>query len=214
VKPRRSKKAPPANARERILDAAERAFAASGFDGARTRAIAQLARANVAQIHYYFDSKEGLYGAVLGRYFGQIGKQIERAAEVSGTPEERIRRIIGAHFDAMAKMPHLPRLMLDAVLRAPAAAREVARAAVRSIFDRLLPTLAESQLQGHVRAVPIPHAILSAVGMNVIYFAARPAVEQIFGAKAHSPAMLRTRREAVADLFLHGILSSKTRRRP
>ena len=50
-----------------ILDAAERAFAASGFHGATTRAIAEEAAVNPALIHYHFGSKEALYEAVFAR---------------------------------------------------------------------------------------------------------------------------------------------------
>lgn len=57
----------PDDTRARILDAAERAFAKSGFDGAAMKAIA--AEAGVAQglIPYHFSDKEGLYAAVIGR---------------------------------------------------------------------------------------------------------------------------------------------------
>ena len=48
-----------------LLDAARRHFAARGFDGARTRAIAEEAGVNLALLHYYFGSKEELYRRVL-----------------------------------------------------------------------------------------------------------------------------------------------------
>ena len=54
-------------ARDRILDAAEEAFAADSFTGASMKAISL--RAGVAQglLHYHFDNKEGLYAAVIER---------------------------------------------------------------------------------------------------------------------------------------------------
>ncbi len=45
--------------RARILDAALELFAASGFDGASTRTIAEQAGVNLPAIQYYFGSKEG-----------------------------------------------------------------------------------------------------------------------------------------------------------
>src|ERR1700730_17813795 len=51
--------------RERIMAAAQKEFAASGFAGARADAIARRARVNERMIFYCFDSKEGLYRAVL-----------------------------------------------------------------------------------------------------------------------------------------------------
>ena len=53
--------------RERIMAAAEKEFATSGYAGARTDAIARRARVNERMIFYCFDSKEGLYRAVLAQ---------------------------------------------------------------------------------------------------------------------------------------------------
>ncbi len=56
----------PEETRREILRAAAEAFAACGFVGATTRAVAARAGVNVATLHYHFGSKEGLYRAVLG----------------------------------------------------------------------------------------------------------------------------------------------------
>jgi AcrR family transcriptional regulator len=55
----------PEETRREILRAAGEAFAACGFVGATTRAVAGRAGVNVATLHYHFGSKEGLYRAVL-----------------------------------------------------------------------------------------------------------------------------------------------------
>jgi TetR/AcrR family transcriptional regulator, regulator of cefoperazone and chloramphenicol sensitivity len=81
--------------RGRILDAALELFAASGFDGASTRTIADRAGVNLPAIQYYFGSKEGLYRAVVEQ-FGQdiragvapIAERI-RAELASGQPSRR-----------------------------------------------------------------------------------------------------------------------------
>ena len=48
-------------AREAILDAARRRFAAQGFEGATMRAIARDAGVDPALVSYYFGSKSGLF---------------------------------------------------------------------------------------------------------------------------------------------------------
>jgi len=68
--------------RERIIAAAEKEFAANGFAGARTDAIACRASINERMIFYCFDSKEGLYRAVLAR------KLSARARIIESTPDE------------------------------------------------------------------------------------------------------------------------------
>ena len=53
--------------KQQILDAAELEFAKNGLSGARTEAIATRAGVAPRMIYYYFQSKEGLYQAVLQR---------------------------------------------------------------------------------------------------------------------------------------------------
>ncbi|PKL40004.1 MAG: hypothetical protein CVV44_07230 [Spirochaetae bacterium HGW-Spirochaetae-1] len=57
-------------AREHILLAAKKEFAARGFQGARMATIAETAGVNKALIHYYFDNKESLYMEILERMIG------------------------------------------------------------------------------------------------------------------------------------------------
>jgi TetR/AcrR family transcriptional regulator len=68
--------------RERIMVAAQKEFAAHGFAGARTDAIACRAHVNERMIFYCFDSKEGLYRAVLQKNLS------EKAALLESTPDE------------------------------------------------------------------------------------------------------------------------------
>jgi TetR/AcrR family transcriptional regulator len=66
--------------REKIILAAQKEFAASGFAGARTDAIARRARVNERMIFYCFDSKEGLYRAVLEQ-------KLSEASMIESTPD-------------------------------------------------------------------------------------------------------------------------------
>jgi AcrR family transcriptional regulator len=54
--------------RERLLDEAERLFALHGVDGAQIRDIVRAAgQANDSAVHYHFQSREGLLGAICQR---------------------------------------------------------------------------------------------------------------------------------------------------
>ncbi len=68
--------------RERIMAAALKEFSAHGFAGARTDAIARRAHVNERMIFYCFDSKEGLYRAVLQK------KMAAKAAMIESMPDE------------------------------------------------------------------------------------------------------------------------------
>ena len=81
--------------RGRILEAALDLFAASGFDGASTRTIAERAGVNLPAIQYYFGSKEGLYRAVVEQFSQQMQAGVAPIAEriraelASGQPSRR-----------------------------------------------------------------------------------------------------------------------------
>lgn len=54
--------------RAALIAAAAPLFAAHGFDGTKTREIADKAKANVSAINYHFGSKMGLYQAVIKQH--------------------------------------------------------------------------------------------------------------------------------------------------
>lgn len=91
--------------RERILDAAEQAFAEHGFAGASLRHIVLEAQVNLATVYYYFQSKNGLMEAVLKRRFGPL-----RAEHL-----ELLRRLEGA----AAGRPLMVEQILEAMLLPP-----------------------------------------------------------------------------------------------
>ncbi len=70
---------PTTDSRIRILDAAERAFADFGFEGASLRQIVETAAVNLAAVYYYFQSKEGLMAAVFNRRFGPVHEEHVRS---------------------------------------------------------------------------------------------------------------------------------------
>lgn len=58
--------------REKILDAAEDAFAMGGYNGVSMKQIAQACDVDTSLMHYYFENKEGLFRAVILRRSGAV----------------------------------------------------------------------------------------------------------------------------------------------
>lgn len=98
-------------ARLRILEAALRAFGASGFKGATTRQIADDAGVALPALKYYFGGKEGLYLAcaeeIVGRYqdrmLGPIGA-VQDALPATATPADAraaLKTVVGALADLL-----------------------------------------------------------------------------------------------------------------
>jgi TetR/AcrR family transcriptional regulator len=94
----RVKSSAPANGdrKQAILEAAIREFSAKGFSGARVDAIACSARANKQLIYYYFDSKVGLYEAVLGQLIARSSERMD-----VGDPHPSVSAAVKAHIDRL-----------------------------------------------------------------------------------------------------------------
>ena len=65
----------PISTKDRILDTAERLFAASGFESTSLRTITATAEVNLAAVHYHFQSKDALIQAVIARRVTPINEK-------------------------------------------------------------------------------------------------------------------------------------------
>jgi len=85
--------------RQRLLEVAIGVFAARGFDGARTRDIAEAAKTNIVSIAYYFGNKQGLYHAaarhVAGRWAAHQKPLVQQARTSMARPGVTHRELVG-----------------------------------------------------------------------------------------------------------------------
>ena len=86
--------------KERILDAAERLFAAHGFAGTSLRAVTKEARVNLAAVHYHFGTKEDLLRAVLSRIVIPVNRErlemLEQVEAAAGSDPPSLEGILEA----------------------------------------------------------------------------------------------------------------------
>ena len=86
--------------KERILDAAERLFAAHGFAGTSLRAVTKEAEVNLAAVHYHFGTKEDLLRAVLSRIVIPVNrerlKMLEQVEAAAGSDPPSLEGILEA----------------------------------------------------------------------------------------------------------------------
>jgi AcrR family transcriptional regulator len=73
--------APTVDMREHILDHAEALFARHGHHGVTVREVARTARVDPALVHYYFETKQGLFDAVFARRAEVINTERMRSME-------------------------------------------------------------------------------------------------------------------------------------
>lgn len=82
-----------------FLDAAERQFAENGYAGAKIRAIADEAKANLGALHYYWGSKESLFRAACGRRMAPMIEDRMARFDALGESPNSIEDILHAYFE-------------------------------------------------------------------------------------------------------------------
>ncbi len=138
---------------DRILDAAENAFAECGFEGASLRSIVCEARVNLATVYYYFRSKDGLMEAVLKRRFGPLRAEhlelLRRFEDEAGGRSLPVEKILEAmllptlHLAALSPSRHRAVTRLFGRIATEPNARtqsilQKQRAEVRAVFLKAL----------------------------------------------------------------------------
>jgi AcrR family transcriptional regulator len=179
--------------------AAREEFARRGLDGTRVERIAQRAGVNKQLLFYYFNSKRGLYQAVLAQAASELEAALSRLAIPPGRPLERIGEALRALYDFLTHHPDLVNLITQA---SAADVRPFAPA-----IKRLVVLLAEGQGLGAVRDDLDPHlAAAQALVLMVGYL----KLESLIAASApplgaDEPALRGRWTEAAVALLVNGV---------
>lgn len=92
-----------AQRRSDFIQAAVEVIASHGIDGATTRRIAEQAQANVAMLHYCYDSKEALFTDVYEYVAGKYRKVVESSdphTTVADAAHQILRGVIECYIDS------------------------------------------------------------------------------------------------------------------
>jgi TetR/AcrR family transcriptional regulator len=103
----------------RILKAAERVFAETGFEGASMAEIAAQAKLPKANLHYYFGTKEALYRAVLNDILS-VWLAPMAAIRPEADPARAIAAYVAAKIEASRTRPLASRVFANEVLHGAA----------------------------------------------------------------------------------------------
>ena len=200
---------PEADARGRILDAAERAFAEHGMAGARVATIAEDAGVNKAMLYYYFGNKEDLYEAVVERVFGQI---MERA-RLSGALDpqagvESLAAFIEGYATVIDAHPAFVRLVLRGVLDHGDVMYEKLLPRISQVVPIVAGKIARAQSEGFLNPALEPAMVPPALIAPIIFFSiAHPLLSQVTGSPV---AELKERwRDHLRSLSMLGLVARK-----
>jgi TetR/AcrR family transcriptional repressor of nem operon len=99
--------------REELIRAAFKQIAEHGFEGLRTRDVANEVGVNIATLHYYFPTKESLIRGVLEHAMGRFRSTLVP----HGSPSDQLRNHLRAVRKLMTDEPELADVMGELALR-------------------------------------------------------------------------------------------------
>ena len=183
----------------RIVESAQREFATEGFEGARMDKIARAAGVNKQLLFYYYQSKAGLFRAVLGRAAAELEHSLAGLTTTGGRPLDRLERSLDLLYTFFASNPELVALLTRS--------GRVDIAPFAPVVKRLVVLLAEGQGLGQVRDDVDPHLTAAQALVLMVGFL---NLESMVSASAPSLAMdepaLRQRwREGATRLLVAGV---------
>jgi len=199
----------PSSTKERILQVAEELFAERGYEGTRTRDIAERAKINISTLHFHWKSKEELYTAVYQRLLTQRAQQAEEVfallehARASSSPwQETVQAIVDKSFSFFRTHLHAARLDSYRILEAttPSAALQQGQLFLISVAERLRALLPPEL----VRRLDVELTILT---LNVLlrdYFTNPAIFGRLLGERSKEALETRIKRhvqQSVARLF-------------
>lgn len=208
--PRPPSTLPPRSRRQHaILRAAEILFAQRGFHAVTIRQIADLAQVPLALVGYYFNHKEGLFGAVFA-HRGALHREIARSldeARRTATQSDGLHRVVDALVQPLLRLHQDPELrpyvrllareLLHPATEAEAALQEHLDPLLQRFMDALQAALPQAS---HTELAAAWRFALGAVLVQI----GEPRLERLLPlAQAEAPGASR-----LGERILGGILAA------
>ncbi|MBZ0217919.1 MAG: TetR family transcriptional regulator [Fimbriimonadaceae bacterium] len=194
-----------ARTRKQILDAATSEFASKGLEGARTDEIARLADVNKRMIYHYFDSKDGLFQAVLESNYAKIRGAEEELQLVSRDPVAAMAELVTFSFDWFVDHPEFISLLNEENLHRAVHVQtsDSARLLNMPLVDMISKLLQSGEKSGQFRSDVDPVELyISIAAESYFYFSNSHTLSAIFARNLLAPDEIARRRKHVVDVIL------------
>lgn len=198
-----------ASARDQILDCAKRLFAARGFDGVSISDIARESGVSKANIFHHFDSKEGLYLAVIAGVVARIPDDGAAFAAGRKGVVESFQDMVAAELDEAVRDEMGVRVILQEVISDnPHRSRVLAEEVFAESFGRLVGRIRDQQAAGQFREDLDPVLAAAVLKSATAFYVLSRNVQRHMPGITFADDHQRYGREAV-ELILRGLLANR-----
>ena len=165
-----------------IIEAARKVFISKGYGGTTMEAIASVAKVNKASLHYYYRSKDKLFGIVLTEACGIIQEKLILIIKSEDNIEVIIKELIDVYLETLINHPCLPNFIVNEISSNPEKTLKILLGDKLLSFTvlRMIVTIRNKLLEGNKEVNNPFYLILNVVSLNVFPFLIRPLIKNLF----------------------------------
>jgi TetR/AcrR family transcriptional regulator len=191
--------------RRAILDAALELFSDRSFEGASTRAIAEVAGVTQPLLNYHFAGKEELWRAAVDDLFERFTSSMQlRLSGLRGVDDLTIAKLMVRHFvEFSAANPQLHRIIMQESKRAGNRLDWLIETHVRPLYENALAMFEQLAARGELAPVAPAHLYYLLTGAGATVFVMAPECRRLTGVDPFAPEFVTSHADLVVDLLFH-----------
>jgi len=170
---------PSATTEDKILEAAKKVFVRNGLDGTTMQQIADEAQINKSLLHYYYRTKQKLFGTVLRYAFKFVVPQMKDILNSDDPIFRKIERLVSEYIDLLMKNSLVPAFIFHEINRDPDSIVQILKDA--GITPKLFIDVFDDEIRkGTIRPIDPRHLVISLLSLCVFPIIARPLAQRMF----------------------------------
>lgn len=195
------------NTEERILNAAKRVFVVKGKDGARMQEIADEAGINKSLLHYYYRSKDKLFGSVFKFVFSKFAPGLVNVFKSNDSILIKIEKFIHLYIDTISKNHIIPLFILNEVNKKDASfVINVIKNSGLNI-DLIEEQINSEIKKGTIKSVNPKKLFINILALCAFPYIGRPLLQVVIykDKKDEYEEFLSERKKEITDLIINSI---------
>lgn len=191
---------------ENILNVAREVFMRNGYSGTTMQQIADEAGINKSLLHYYYRSKEKLFGQIFAEVFSQFIPELGKIFMTDKSLEEKIRAFVDSYIEGFIRNPLIPIFVMQELSSNPQHLADLIKKF--GIDPEMVIKMISESLKNEDLNIQDPRQFMvNMIGLCVFPFAAQPLIQRLIfnnDEKAYSKFLLERKHE-VSEFLLNAI---------
>lgn len=162
-----------------ILDAAKTIFTLKGHAGTRMQEVADEAGISKSMLHYYFRSKDKLFGVIFNETLDVLAPMILEILSRDASVIDKLEALVDAELSVNTEQPHIAIFILNELAQNPEGLQDKLREKIGD--QRILVNFAEQThkeiADGTLRDYDPVHLVINVLSMSIFPFVAKPMLE-------------------------------------